>query len=167
VKRRRFARRLLEATTIAVAAAGLAAVGLGQNAFAGFQDRATDSFFPSAKTDPAVVVVGMDERSFDDDRIGPPPWPRSVHAQIARQLTAAGAKVIVWDVVFFSSSQNTGGAAIGLGRRRHDHPGRRREAAREADRQRPLAPRPGIPAHRAPRRRVDGRRAREGRHRRQ
>ncbi|MFA5885146.1 MAG: CHASE2 domain-containing protein, partial [Acidimicrobiia bacterium] len=105
MKRRRLARRLVEATAVAVAVAALAALALGSGAFGGFQDRAVDNFFPSAKTDPDVIVVGMDEQSLQ--RFGAPPWDRDVHAQIARQLTAAGAKVIVWDVVFFSGSENT------------------------------------------------------------
>jgi len=92
---------------VAAAVAALTALGLGQSAFAGYQDRAVDNFFPSAKTDPNVVVVGMDEDSFRAPGIGLPPWPRSVHAQLARQLTAAGAKVIVWDVVFFGSSADS------------------------------------------------------------
>jgi adenylate cyclase len=104
-RRRRLARRLLSACAIAAIAAALAAFGLGEGAFAGFQDRAADKFFPSAKTDPAVVVVGMDEPSLIE--FGAPPWPRDVHAQIARRLEAAGAAVVVWDVVFFSSSENT------------------------------------------------------------
>ena len=90
---------------MAAVVAALTALALGQSAFAGYQDRAVDNFFPSAKTDPAVVVVGMDETSLQ--RFGPPPWDRNIHAQIARQLTAAGAKVIVWDVVFFSGSEDT------------------------------------------------------------
>jgi adenylate cyclase len=48
----------------------------------------------------------MDERAFQDPRFGAPPWRRSIHAQIARQLVAAGAKTIVWDVVFYSSPTN-------------------------------------------------------------
>jgi len=106
VKRRRLARRLLEAAAIAAITAMIAAFGVGHGYFAGFQDRAVDRFFPSAKHDPAVMVVGMDERAFQDPRFGAPPWRRSVHAQIARQLVAAGAKVIVWDVVFYSSPTN-------------------------------------------------------------
>ena len=105
MKRRRLARRVLEATAIAAIAAAIAAFGVGKGAFAGFQDRAVDNFFPSAQTDPAIVVVGMDEPSLQE--FGAPPWNRDIHGALARQLTAAGAKVIVWDVVFFSSSENT------------------------------------------------------------
>lgn len=105
MKRRRVARRLLEAAVVAVAVALLAAFGISNGYFAGFQDRAVDRFFPSAKTDPSVMVVGMDEPSLA--AFGAPPWDRDIHGQIARNLAAAGAKVIVWDVVFFSSATNT------------------------------------------------------------
>lgn len=111
MKRRRIARRLLEAAAVAAVAAMIAAIGVSNGYFAGFQDRAIDRFFPSAKTDPAVVVVGMDEKAFQDTRFGAPPWRRSIHAQLARQLVAAGAKVIVWDVVFYPSPTNDQQAA--------------------------------------------------------
>ena len=100
MKRRRLTllRRLLTAIAVAVLAAVLAAVGLSAGQFTGYQDRAVDQFFPSAKRDPAVVVVGFDDAAVR--RWGYPPWPRSVHARLARQLGAAGAAVVVWDVLF-------------------------------------------------------------------
>ena len=98
--KRRFTvlRRLLEAVAIAVVVAVLAGFGLANGQLSGFQDRAVDQFFPSAKRDPAVIVVGMDDKAIAEPGFGYPPWPRDKHAQIARQLTAAGAAVIVWDV---------------------------------------------------------------------
>ena len=60
MKRRRLAQRLLEAAAIAVVAAVLAAIGLAAGYFTGFQRESVDAFFPSAETDPAVVVVGYD-----------------------------------------------------------------------------------------------------------
>jgi adenylate cyclase len=104
-RRRRVARRLLSAVAVAALAAVLTALALSNGAFVGFQDRAVDRFFPSAKTDPAVVVVAMDDESIG--QFLAPPWARSVHAQIARQLAAAGAKVVVWDVLFSSPAINT------------------------------------------------------------
>jgi adenylate cyclase len=96
--RRRTVRRLVEATTTTAVITALAAAGLGANAFAGFERRASDSLFPSARRDPQVVVVGIDSKSLA--ALGPLPWPRSVHAALARQFRAAGVKVGVWDVVF-------------------------------------------------------------------
>ena len=48
-----------------------------------------------------VVVVGIDESSIQEfsDRF-PFPWPRSVHGELIRLLNEAGARVIVFDVVF-------------------------------------------------------------------
>jgi adenylate cyclase len=102
--KRRFTvlRRLLEAVAIAVVVAVLAGFGLANGQLSGFQDRAVDQFFPSAKRDPAVIVVGMDDKAIAEPGFGYPPWPRDKHAQIARQLTAAGAAVIVWDVLFLA-----------------------------------------------------------------
>ena len=102
--RRRVLRRVAIAMAIAVVVTILAAAGLSAGAFAGFQRRASDALFPSAKTDPQVLVVGMDQKS--ERALGVPPWPRSVHAQLADQLAAAGAAAIVWDVVFGNPSSH-------------------------------------------------------------
>jgi adenylate cyclase len=96
--RRRVLRRVAIAMAIAVVVTVLAVAGLGSGAFAGFQRRASDALFPSAKSDPQVVVVGMDQKS--ERALGVPPWSRSVHAQLAAQLAKAGAATVVWDVVF-------------------------------------------------------------------
>src|ERR1700726_1735923 len=100
--RRRVLRRVAIAMAIAVVVTVLAAAGLSAGAFGGFQRRASDALFPSAKTDPQVLVVGMDQKS--ERALGVPPWPRSVHAQLADQLASAGAAAIVWDVVFGNAS---------------------------------------------------------------
>jgi adenylate cyclase len=97
--RRRILRRAAIAVAVAAVVTGLAAAGLAAGAFAGFQRRASDALFPSAKTDSQVLVVGMDQKS-ERAGLGLPPWPRDVHAQLADQLFRAGAKAIVWDVVF-------------------------------------------------------------------
>lgn len=102
---RRLARRLLWAVAIAAVAAALTAMGLDRGAFAGFQNQATDRLFPSARASPAIVVVGMDEASIG--RYGAPPWPRSVHARLAQRLAEAEPAVVLWDVLFIVSSQNT------------------------------------------------------------
>jgi adenylate cyclase len=102
---RRVLRRVALAIGVAVLVAGLAAVGLAAGAFAGFQRRASDALFPSAKADPHVIVVGMDQKS--ERALGVPPWPRSVHAQLATQLAKAGAAAVIWDVVFSGPAKNT------------------------------------------------------------
>ena len=54
---------------------------------------------PSSPPPPEIVIVGVDEHSFQDLKKAWP-WPRSYHAKITRQLKAAGARLIVFDVLF-------------------------------------------------------------------
>lgn len=95
---RRTIRRLLEVAAITVVLTGLAVLGLNVNAFAGFERRAADALFPSARTDSQVVVVGIDNKSLQ--AIGPLPWRRNVHAALADRFAEAGVRTAVWDVVF-------------------------------------------------------------------
>nr|WP_279306574.1 adenylate/guanylate cyclase domain-containing protein [Microvirga solisilvae] len=62
------------------------------------------SIISPPKPDPyGVEVVAIDEPSFS--QIGQRwPWPRTLHAQLAEHLRAAGAKVIVFDVIFSEPS---------------------------------------------------------------
>jgi adenylate cyclase len=99
--RRRFLRRLLYACAITAVITALAAATISGGFLGGFQRRASDAFFPSAKTDPRVVVVGLDSRTVAATG-GQIPIPRSAQAELARQLGAAGAAVVVWDVLFSS-----------------------------------------------------------------
>ena len=48
--------------------------------------------------DPNVAIVAIDEHSLD--QLGRWPWPRRRHAELVRQLTAAGADAVVFDVLF-------------------------------------------------------------------
>jgi adenylate cyclase len=50
-----------------------------------------------------IVIVGIDEHSFQDLKKAWP-WPRSYHAKITRHLKAAGARLIVFDVLFAEPS---------------------------------------------------------------
>lgn len=45
-----------------------------------------------------VVVVAIDEQSVD--RLGRWPWPRTTHARLIEKLHQAGAKTIVFDILF-------------------------------------------------------------------
>ena len=92
-------RRFLYAVAVTAVIAVLTAGGVSQGLFDGFQRRATDSLFPSAKTDPQVVVVGIDSATIPKAG-GQVPIPRNVDAQIGQTLADAGASVVVWDVVF-------------------------------------------------------------------
>jgi diguanylate cyclase (GGDEF)-like protein/PAS domain S-box-containing protein len=57
-----------------------------------------------------VVVVAIDPASIE--RIGVWPWPRSLHAELLRQLTAAGAREIAFDVDFSTPSEPQADAAF-------------------------------------------------------
>jgi adenylate cyclase len=48
---------------------------------------------------PQLLVVGIDEPSFQELGLAWP-WPRKLHAALVDRLAAAGARVIVFDVVF-------------------------------------------------------------------
>jgi CHASE2 domain-containing sensor protein/signal transduction histidine kinase len=48
--------------------------------------------------DPSILIVGVDERSLR--AMGAWPWSRARHAEMIDRLTAAGAKTIVYDVLF-------------------------------------------------------------------
>ena len=50
-----------------------------------------------------IVIVGIDEQSFQELRRAWP-WPRRFHASLIRQLKAAGARLIVFDVIFAEPS---------------------------------------------------------------
>jgi adenylate cyclase len=54
---------------------------------------------PAAPPPPEILIVGIDEHSFQELRTAWP-WPRSFHAQLIRKLKAAGARLIVFDVLF-------------------------------------------------------------------
>jgi adenylate cyclase len=46
-----------------------------------------------------LVIVSIDQDSFDELNL-PWPWPRTLHAELIRKLTQAGAKVIALDILF-------------------------------------------------------------------
>ncbi|KPP97195.1 CHASE2 domain-containing protein [Marinobacter sp. HL-58] len=51
-----------------------------------------------------VVLVAIDELSVDD--LGRWPWPRTTHARLIEKLHEAGAKTIVFDILFPESSKD-------------------------------------------------------------
>jgi adenylate cyclase len=113
-KRRLLVRRLLSVLALTVVVTGLAAVGLSNEVFAGFQRRATDSLFPAAPDSGKVVVVGFDRDTIADKTLGNP-LPRAKVAQLIENLNALGARVIAFDVIYETEqtdAQITGDAAM-------------------------------------------------------
>jgi len=96
-------RRILSILALTVSMTALAAIGLNAQVFGGFQRRASDSLFPAAPSDPHVTVVGYDGKTIQ--QYGNP-LPRTVVAELTSRLAAAGAKVIVFDAIFRTESQN-------------------------------------------------------------
>src|SRR5882672_207225 len=47
-----------------------------------------------------IVIVAIDRASEERLRLPPPPWPRTVHADLIRTLDRGGAKAIVFDLYF-------------------------------------------------------------------
>ena len=63
---------------------------------------------PPLPADPRIVIVGMDNESLAHLPIPRPayPLPRTIHAKVVRELHAAGAKLIGFDVMFTNSIPN-------------------------------------------------------------
>jgi len=97
--RRVLVRRLLSVLALTLVVTGLAAIGLNNSVFAGFQRRATDSLFPAAPDSDKVVVVGFDRKTISDPSLGNP-LPRDKVAQLIENLHSLGAKTIAFDVVY-------------------------------------------------------------------
>ena len=57
-----------------------------------------------AKADPNILLLAIDEASLE--AFGRWPWPRDRHGYVVRYLKQAGAKAIVFDVMFFEPDEN-------------------------------------------------------------
>ena len=68
---------------------------------------ALDSMFHLRGEQPVpadIVIVALDEASFAQvNRQWP--WPRSLHGELARQLTRAGARTLAFDIIFSEPSE--------------------------------------------------------------
>jgi adenylate cyclase len=70
------------------------------------ENRALDFCYqwrPDQPPPPEILLVGIDEASFQELRRSWP-WPRSWHARLIKRLVAAGAKLVVFDIVFAEPS---------------------------------------------------------------
>jgi CHASE2 domain-containing sensor protein/signal transduction histidine kinase len=63
-----------------------------------------------------VIIIAIDEASLD--RIGPWPWPRAVHADAIDRLSAAGARVIGYDVLFVEPGGDDAALSAAIARSR-------------------------------------------------
>ncbi len=65
----------------------------------------SDHLFIPKRPSPNIVVVGMDDDTFDTYGVRAS-WPRSLHVQAIDNLSNAGAKVICFDILFSDSSSD-------------------------------------------------------------
>lgn len=63
-----------------------------------------------SQPDPDIFVVEIDDRALAE--IGAWPWPRSVHADLVERLDAAGARLVVLDVLFVEPTAPSQDAAL-------------------------------------------------------
>jgi adenylate cyclase len=85
-----------------------------------FEYRVLDRFFalrgPLAPPQD-MLIIGIDEPSFQD--LGFTwPWPRSLHARLIDRLSAAGARLILFDILFVEPSDPENDAALASSIRR-------------------------------------------------
>src|SRR5260370_5499236 len=68
------------------------------NCLANISVHPQDRLFSQTSPDPNIVIVGVDDRSVQ--KIGEYPVPRDRYATVLRNLEAAGAAVVAFDVAF-------------------------------------------------------------------
>lgn len=79
--------------------AGVGGVGLEAGWLSGLRARSSDAIvFPRGEAAPEVVVVGVDARSVTEQRQAWP-WSRDTQADLVAKIAAAGARVVVVDIV--------------------------------------------------------------------
>jgi adenylate cyclase len=97
-------RRIVSILALTVSVTALAAIGLNAQVFGGFQRRATDALFPAAPDDQNIAVVGFDSKTINTDGLRYP-WSRDKVAQLIDRLKADGARVIAFDVIYRSPTE--------------------------------------------------------------
>jgi len=78
------------------------------------ENRVIDRFFTIRGTQSppsGLLLVGIDEPSFQELRLSWP-WPRRLHARLIDRLSAAGASLIVFDILFAEPSDPENDAAL-------------------------------------------------------
>jgi CHASE2 domain-containing sensor protein/signal transduction histidine kinase len=89
-------RWLIVAVLTGLALAGLTASSLTTRLDTILYDRLVRA--SERPVDPSILIVGIDERSLRE--LGAWPWSRARHAEMIDRLSQAGAKAIVYDVLF-------------------------------------------------------------------
>lgn len=97
-KRRQRVQHAWRPFVIALVVAAFGVLASVAGALSSWSHRATDQLFLAQTPDPSIVIIAIDDASIGS--IGRWPWDRSVHANIIRALSRAGARVIGYDVNF-------------------------------------------------------------------
>lgn len=120
--RLRWVKRLLPLLPVTLALLLLVLDGSAQQALRNYQFDQFQRWHPRAYAEVPVRVVDIDEQSLA--RMGQWPWPRTRLADLLARLRAAGAEVVVFDMVFAEPDRTSPRAAAAL----WDLQGRERDA---------------------------------------
>jgi adenylate cyclase len=106
---RRLQRRLLAGLSISLLCATVLNLAFGASLFTRFQQQSTDFLFKARgqQQSTRTVIVAVDDRTLQElgDYGRFFTWPRTLHAEVVRQLTAARARTIVFDILFDAPAQ--------------------------------------------------------------
>jgi signal transduction histidine kinase len=78
---------------------------LNANLFTTFNFSLTNAYFVEAPTSDQIVIVALDDASFAEFGRNPSLWDRTVYAQLVEAVTAAGARVVAFDLIFSEASE--------------------------------------------------------------
>jgi adenylate cyclase len=103
---RRLGRRLplglVTAGLVGAAVSALASFGVLDGVESGTFDARVRALADPEAADSSIVIVAIDDNSIEAFRrqLGRWPWPRETHAQLLAYVTAAGARLTIFDVAF-------------------------------------------------------------------
>ena len=92
----------------------LATLGVFDGLEHGTYDARARALHEPAAADSSIVILAIDDNSIEALRgqLGRWPWPRETHAQLVSYLSAAGARLIVFDVTFPERDRPAGDSAF-------------------------------------------------------
>jgi adenylate cyclase len=105
---RKQAKRVTLGAALALLVSGVLSVMYYNGWLTTVEQQSSGFFFQSKRSQPKdelrrenrAVIVGIDEHSIRDPRLGRWPWDRKHHAELVRRLTEARVRVIAFDVIF-------------------------------------------------------------------
>ncbi len=107
-------RRLTGGLIIGVLVAAILSVGLWEGMFNSIRTTLTDSLYQPRPTTGIISIVAIDDASLAAYGRTPVEWPRSIEANLVRTLSDAGARVIVFDVLFANPSPDDADLAAAM-----------------------------------------------------